>query len=177
MTLTLIVVAWALWRYVSPRHALWTVLILSSCVLVVMAAKAGLTDSVLLLFVTVAQLCLYAVWRGRGTWGVTVVMALAIALALLTKGPVAVGVQVMTLAGPGGAEAHAATDGGEPERARLRARFGRRERAFLPRGGRDPRPQPRPLDNRKPEPEDASAPAPNALRRGPVRLPSCSSAC
>ena len=88
----------------ARRHALWTVLILSSCVLVVLAAKAGLTDSVLLLFVTVAQLCLYAVWRGRGTWGVTVVMAVAIALALLTKGPVAVGVQAMTLLALGAVE-------------------------------------------------------------------------
>jgi 4-amino-4-deoxy-L-arabinose transferase-like glycosyltransferase len=97
MMLTLTVLAVVLWRYASPSHAFWTVLILSTCALVVLAAKAGLTDSVLLLFVTIAQLCLYAAWRGRGTWSVTIVMAVSIALALLTKGPVAVGIQIMTL--------------------------------------------------------------------------------
>jgi 4-amino-4-deoxy-L-arabinose transferase-like glycosyltransferase len=101
MTLTLSVLAVVLWRHVGAGHAMWTVLILSTCALVVLAAKAGLTDSVLLLFVTIAQLCLYAAWRGHGSWGVTIVMAAAIALALLTKGPVAVGIQAMTLIGLG----------------------------------------------------------------------------
>ncbi len=101
MALTLSVLAVVLWRYAGSGHAIWTVFILSTSALVVMAAKAGLTDSVLLLFVTIAQLCLYAIWRGHGSWGVTIVMAVAIALALLTKGPVAVGIQAMTLIGLG----------------------------------------------------------------------------
>ena len=101
MLFTLIVTAVVLWRYAGAGHAMWTVLILSTSALVLLAAKSGLTDSVLLLFVTIAQLCLYAAWRGRAGWGVTVVMATAIALALLTKGPVALGIQVMTLIGLG----------------------------------------------------------------------------
>jgi 4-amino-4-deoxy-L-arabinose transferase-like glycosyltransferase len=101
MTLTLTVLAVVLWRYAGAGHALWSALILSTCALTMLAAKAGLTDSVLLLFVTIAQLCLYAVWRGHGSWGVTIVMAIAIGLALLTKGPVAIGIQAMTLVGLG----------------------------------------------------------------------------
>jgi len=101
MILTLTVLAVVLRRHAGAGHAIWTVLILSTCALVVLAAKAGLTDSVLLLFVTIAQLCLYAAWRGHGSWSVTIVMAVSIALALLTKGPVAVGIQAMTLIGLG----------------------------------------------------------------------------
>src|SRR5436309_3377218 len=63
---------------------------------VVVAAKACTTDSVLLLFVTVAQLCLYAMWRGSRGWGVWLTMALAVGLAGLTKGPVVLGVMGTT---------------------------------------------------------------------------------
>jgi 4-amino-4-deoxy-L-arabinose transferase-like glycosyltransferase len=46
------------------------VFILATSVLVVWSAKACTTDAVLLLGITVAQLCVYVLWResGRGPW-------------------------------------------------------------------------------------------------------------
>ena len=65
--------------------------------MVLIAAKASLTDGVLLLWVTISQLCVYAMRRGRGTWSVVIVYAVATGLAGLTKGPVVLGVQGMTV--------------------------------------------------------------------------------
>jgi 4-amino-4-deoxy-L-arabinose transferase-like glycosyltransferase len=98
MTLTLVLLAVVLSRAVGRRRALWTVVVLATSGLSIAAAKMCLTDAVLLLFVTTAQLCLYAVWRGRATWPVVVTWAVATGLAGLTKGPVVLGIQLMTLA-------------------------------------------------------------------------------
>jgi 4-amino-4-deoxy-L-arabinose transferase-like glycosyltransferase len=98
MTLTLILLAVVLSRWDDPKRAFWTVLVLATSALVIAwCAKTSLTDAVLLLWVTIAQLCLYAILRGCGTWPVIITLAAALGLALLTKGPVVLGVQVMTL--------------------------------------------------------------------------------
>lgn len=97
MTGVLALVAAALWRSAGPAHAFWATLVLATSALVVWSAKACTTDAVLLAGVTVAQLCLYQLWRGRATWPVVIAMALAIGQAGLTKGPVVLGVMAMTL--------------------------------------------------------------------------------
>lgn len=96
MALTLLLVAIAVRRALGAEHAFWTVLVLASSVMTVISAKASLTDSVLLLFITIAQLCFYLIWRGKGTWPVICVLGLAIGLTLMTKGPVGLGVHAMT---------------------------------------------------------------------------------
>src|SRR6476646_8694004 len=58
MMLTLVVVAIAAYRWVGHRRALWTVFILGTSGLAIAAAKMCLTDAVLLLFVTTAQIFL-----------------------------------------------------------------------------------------------------------------------
>jgi 4-amino-4-deoxy-L-arabinose transferase-like glycosyltransferase len=97
MPLTLALFGAFVWRTAGPRRALWAVAVLATSVMALIAAKACLTDSVLLLWITISQLCLYAMWRGRGTWAVVVGYALSTGLAGLTKGPVVVAVQGMTL--------------------------------------------------------------------------------
>jgi 4-amino-4-deoxy-L-arabinose transferase-like glycosyltransferase len=99
MALTLIVLAAAIYRFIGAARSMWTILILSTSALVIAwSARSSLTDAVLLLWVTIAQLCLYAIWRGRGTWIVVIILAAAIGLAGLTKGPVVLGVLGTTLA-------------------------------------------------------------------------------
>jgi 4-amino-4-deoxy-L-arabinose transferase-like glycosyltransferase len=101
MTIVLIILALFLWKHAGPQHTFWTIFILSSSVLVIWSAKACTTDAVLLVGITVAQLCLYAMWRGHASWQVVIVLALAIAQSGLTKGPVVLGVMGMTLAALG----------------------------------------------------------------------------
>ena len=97
MPLTLAMLAAVLWRRVGAARTFWTVFILATSVMALVSAKACLTDSVLLLFITAALLCVYAIWRGRGTWPVFVTLGLAVGLAGLTKGPVVLGVLGMTV--------------------------------------------------------------------------------
>ena len=98
MTLTLSMLAYVLPKIVGRRRAFWTVFVLGSSVLVISAAKIALTDAVLLLWITTAQLCLYAIWRGKGTWLTCAIFAAAIGLALLTKGPVVLAMLATTIA-------------------------------------------------------------------------------
>ena len=88
MVLVLAMFAIAVWKLAGPSRAAWATFILATSTMTIVAAKACLTDAVLLLFVTIAQLCLYAIYRGRGGWGVTVLMGVAIGIAGLVKGPV-----------------------------------------------------------------------------------------
>ena len=44
-----------------------------------------------LVWITIAELCLFAIWQGRASWPVVLTMAVAIGLAGLTKGPVVLG--------------------------------------------------------------------------------------
>jgi 4-amino-4-deoxy-L-arabinose transferase-like glycosyltransferase len=99
MTATLLLVFFAVRRELSAEHAFWTVLVLGSSTLAVVAAKVCLTDAVLLLFITAGQLCIYRMWTGRGGWGTWAVFGLAVGLQLLTKGPVGLGVHLLTLLG------------------------------------------------------------------------------
>ncbi|MDB5321194.1 MAG: glucosyltransferase [Phycisphaerales bacterium] len=97
IVLTLILIAVVLVRIAGKEQAFWTVLIFGTSGLVVMSAKMCLTDAVLLLFVTASQFCLYAMYRRRATWPVVVAFAISTGLGLLTKGPVVLGVNAMTL--------------------------------------------------------------------------------
>lgn len=101
MALTLLLIAVTVRRAMSVEHAFWAVLVMATSVMTVVSAKACLTDSVLLLFITIAQLCLYLIWTGRRSWGVFAVLGVAIGLALLTKGPVGLGIHAMTFIGYG----------------------------------------------------------------------------
>lgn len=97
MALTLALFGMAVRAIVGPRRAAWAVLVLASSVMVLISAKASTTDSVLLLWITTSQICLYAIWRGRGIWPVWLAFAIAVGLGGLTKGPVILGVLAMTL--------------------------------------------------------------------------------
>lgn len=97
VTLTLIVLAVALHQTIGPRRAFWTIFIFATSGLTIAAAKMSITDGVLILFITISQISLYQVWRGRGTWPVFIVMGFAVGLGILTKGPVVLGVMGTTL--------------------------------------------------------------------------------
>ncbi|HSV16571.1 MAG TPA: glycosyltransferase family 39 protein [Tepidisphaeraceae bacterium] len=97
MVLLLIVLSFALWGHLGPERTVWTVFIFATSGLTIAAAKMCITDAVLLLWVTIAQLCLYAMWRGDRSWPVVITMSIAIGLAGLTKGPVVLGFQATTL--------------------------------------------------------------------------------
>ena len=98
----LVVLSAVLWKRLGSQMTLWTVFIFATSGLTIAAAKMCITDAVLLLWVTIAQLCLYATWRGKATWPVALTWAVATGLAGLTKGPVILGVQAMTLGVLGG---------------------------------------------------------------------------
>lgn len=97
--LSLLLVGLAVRRAVGAEHAFWTVLVLASNVMVMVAAKSSLTDGILFFFVTAGQLCVFQIWRGRGTWPVVIALGLVDGVALMTKGPVVFGVHAMTLVG------------------------------------------------------------------------------
>lgn len=97
MLITLAILAIAIGKAMGWQRGLWTAFILATTGLTIAAAKMCITDSVLLLFIVIAQLCLYAIYAGNRSIWVLVGMWVAIGLAALTKGPVVVGVQVMTM--------------------------------------------------------------------------------
>ncbi len=99
MLLTLIVLAVVIWRTVGAEHALWTTIVLgTSGLIIAWAARNALTDGVLLLWIVIAQLCLLHVYEtGRASWVTVITWSLAIGLAGLTKGPVILAFQGMTL--------------------------------------------------------------------------------
>ncbi|MDB5292897.1 MAG: arnT [Phycisphaerales bacterium] len=98
MLCTLAILAVVITRQVGADQAFWTVLVLASSGLAIMSAKVCLTDGVLLLFTIIAQLCLFAIWRGSRSWGVVILLAAALGLGVLTKGPFIVGVVACTAA-------------------------------------------------------------------------------
>jgi 4-amino-4-deoxy-L-arabinose transferase-like glycosyltransferase len=98
MTMALVVLAVVLTRFVDRERAFWTVLVLATGgIVIAFSAKASMHDAILLLWVTIAQLCLYAILRGRASWPVVIAMAVAIGCAGLTKGPVVLGVIATTM--------------------------------------------------------------------------------
>ena len=82
----------------GPKRGLWTAFILASSGLAIASAKMCLTDGVLLLWITISQLCLYKLWRDGFSATTTILLGLSIGLAGLTKGPVTIGVNLSTLA-------------------------------------------------------------------------------
>src|SRR5258705_5478854 len=65
MIITLIVLGVAIGKNIGWQRAVWTVFILGSSGLVIAAAKMCITDSVLLLWITIAQICLFAIYQGN----------------------------------------------------------------------------------------------------------------
>ncbi len=88
MILVLILLAVVLYRAAGPARAAWAVFILATSALTIMSAKMCLTDAVLLLWMTVAQICVFAVYRGNRSWLVTLTLWIAIGLGGITKGPI-----------------------------------------------------------------------------------------
>ena len=90
--LTLALLGVTIWRDAGPRHAFWTVFVFSSSLLTIWSAKVAMTDSVLLLWTTIALLCVYLLWRGRGGWPAVIMLSVCIGFAGLVKGPFILGV-------------------------------------------------------------------------------------
>lgn len=99
MAVTLLIVAIAIRQAAGFERAFWTILVFGSSVLTLVAAKTCLTDSVLLLFITIGQICVYRLWRGVGGWGSVIFLGLADGIALMIKGPVVFGIHATTLLG------------------------------------------------------------------------------
>jgi 4-amino-4-deoxy-L-arabinose transferase-like glycosyltransferase len=96
-TVLLGLLAWLVSKKLSRAHAFWTVLVLGTSAMLVVASKMSVTDTILLLFMTAGQVCLLALYRGARQWWVPVVMWVAIGLGGLTKGPVVLGIQLTTM--------------------------------------------------------------------------------
>lgn len=96
-TTLLVLLAWLVSRYVSRAHAFWVVFVLGTSAMLAVASKMSVTDPILLLFVTIAQVCLLAIYRGARQWWVPAAMWTAIGLGGLTKGPVVLGIQLTTM--------------------------------------------------------------------------------
>lgn len=94
--LTSVLLAIVVWREAGPRRAVWTVFIFATSALVIVTAKVCLTDSVLLLWTTIALICVYLLWRGRGGWAAVVALAVSTALGGMIKGPFVLGVLAAT---------------------------------------------------------------------------------
>ena len=95
--LLLCILAVVLWRRIGPERTAFTVFVLGSSTLVIVEAKFCITDAVLLLWATIAQLCLFAIWRGNRSWRVVLTMSIAVGLTGLTKGPIVLGFLAMTV--------------------------------------------------------------------------------
>lgn len=80
------------WLEVGPRHALWSVFVLTSTLLMLWSGKNCLTDAVLLLCTTVGLGCIYLLWRGRGGWVAVIGLAAAVGCGGIVKGPFILGV-------------------------------------------------------------------------------------
>ena len=97
MLLTLVVLAAVLSRAVGPLRAFWTVFIFATSALVIAAAKMCIIDSLLLLWIVVAQLCLAALYVGRHDWSIVLILWGAFGVAVLAKGPVVLVVLLSTM--------------------------------------------------------------------------------
>ncbi|HEY8666734.1 MAG TPA: glycosyltransferase family 39 protein [Tepidisphaeraceae bacterium] len=108
MTVSLILLSLVLIRFAGTAQAFWTVFIFATSGMVIASAKMCLTDSVQLVFILVAQLCLFWIyfnfWASpptgegkspyRSHWPVALTMWIAMGLAFLTKGPVVLGMLI-----------------------------------------------------------------------------------
>jgi 4-amino-4-deoxy-L-arabinose transferase-like glycosyltransferase len=98
MAATVAVVGVSVGRAAGWRRGVWTAFILATSGLVIAAGKMCITDGVLLLWVTIAQICLLAIYSGSKSFAVILMMWVATALAILTKGPVVIAVGLATIA-------------------------------------------------------------------------------
>lgn len=96
MLCTLAVLAYAIRNLFGSRRALWTVFILATTGLAIGSAKMCLTDSVLLFWITLSQLCMFKLWRDGPSLPAILLMGVSIGFAGLTKGPVAPAVNILT---------------------------------------------------------------------------------
>ncbi len=87
----LVLLSGIIWKFLGPERAFWTAFIFGTSLLTIFSAKVAMTDAVLLLWTTIAQLCLYAIWRHAGTWSAIMLLAISLALGGLTKGPLILG--------------------------------------------------------------------------------------
>ena len=90
--LTVVVLAAALWKPLGPQPTVWTLFVFTSSALAIFCAKVSQTDSVLLLWTTIAFICVYLLWQGRGGWPAVIALSIAIGFAGLIKGPFIIGV-------------------------------------------------------------------------------------
>lgn len=95
--LTVFLLGLWVWREADPRRAIWSAFVLASSLLMLWAGKSSLTDSVLLLCITVGMGCTYYLSNGRGGWKAVVGVSVAIACGGLVKGPFILGVLGTTL--------------------------------------------------------------------------------
>ncbi len=97
MLVTLATLSGVLRRIVGHRRAFWSVFVLGTALLPMYIAKVCMSDSVLMLWVTIAMLCTYLIWRRGASWPMLGLFAAACGLAILTKGPVVLLFLVATL--------------------------------------------------------------------------------
>ena len=96
--LTALLLGLMVWREVGARHAVWSAFILASSLLMIFSGKSSMTDSVLLLCITLGQGCVYLLWQRRGGWPAVIALAVAIGCGGLVKGPFILGVLGATAA-------------------------------------------------------------------------------
>jgi 4-amino-4-deoxy-L-arabinose transferase-like glycosyltransferase len=84
-------------RRLGAARAFWTVFVLGTSAMLVVASKMCVTDAVLLLWVTAGQVCLLAMYRGSRSIWLSVAFWVAAGVGGLVKGPVVLGVYGMTL--------------------------------------------------------------------------------
>jgi 4-amino-4-deoxy-L-arabinose transferase-like glycosyltransferase len=88
MIAVLLLLAVVFYRGVGPTRAVWAVFIMATSALTVMSAKMCLTDATLLLFTTIAQICVYAIYRGNRSGKVVALLWCMLGPGGLTKGPI-----------------------------------------------------------------------------------------
>src|SRR5678815_3529186 len=84
---TISLLALMLKRAVGSQRASLTILIFASSAMVIASAKMCLTDSVMLLFLTAAQLAMLAIYRESKAAAAPWLLWVALGGAVLTKGP------------------------------------------------------------------------------------------
>ncbi|MBV8780903.1 MAG: glycosyltransferase family 39 protein, partial [Phycisphaerae bacterium] len=82
---------------IGGKRGVLAAFILGSTALVFWSAKSALTDSILLFFITAAQLGVMALWKGNRSWWIAIITAAAIGLGGLTKGPIVLAIPGATL--------------------------------------------------------------------------------
>jgi len=98
MLCVIVLLGIALRAEVGPVRGFWAAFIFSTCLLTIILAKMCMTDAVLLLPITVEQICLYVMWHRRASWPIVICFAAAVGVAGLIKGPVALAYPAATLA-------------------------------------------------------------------------------